>query len=1463
MKNNVEDIYELSPLQHGMLFHTLYAPQSGAYVEQFAWSIGLTLNLDAFKRAWQRVIERQAALRTGFNWQDLDKPLQIVYREIKLPWEQHDWRKLSSTDVDERIQKFLSADRRRGFELNKAPLMRLVIFRTADAYQLILSHHHILMDGWCGPLIMAEVFAFYEAFCRKEELNLPQPRSYRDYITWLQKQDKSQAKSFWQKTLASFTTPTALGIDKSPGSFLGKEGTYADQMIELPAKVTSDLQSFARKHGITFNTLVQSAWGLLLSHYSTQADVVFGTVVSGRPVDLVGIETMTGLFVNTLPMRMTVSPQAELLTWLKGIQDQQVEMRQYEYTPLVNVHGWSAVPRGIPMFESILVFENYPGLNTANTTLKLSNFRAFEQTNYPLTVLVMPGTFIKIIYDSQRFAAADIVKLLQHFQNLLERIVSLPLNSRLTDLHPLSEMEQRQILVDWNATQAAFPENAGLHTLFEAQAQRTPEALAVTFQEESLTYQQLNHKADQLAHFLQSQGVGPDTLVGLYIERSLDMMVGLLGILKAGGAYVPFDPTYPQERLAFMLDDSQVRLLLTQKNLLETLPHYTGQTVCLDAATEIFSQQNLACPIQATAENLAYVLYTSGSTGKPKGVQISHRAVINLLEAMRCQPGFSQQDVLLAVTTLSFDIAGLELFLPLIVGGKVVLVSREEAVDEVRLPARIKESRATVMQATPVTWKLLLDAGWKGEPNLAILCGGEALPADLANPLTQCGKALWNMYGPTETTIWSAVYPVCAQATNILPIGRPIANTEMYILNQELRPVPIGVPGDLYIGGKGLARGYWHLPALTAEKFIPNPFEDSGTRLYATGDLARYLPDGNIEFLGRIDHQIKLRGLRIELGEIESVLRQHPGVRNGVVLVRRDQHGSEQLVGYLVPNWNYHPGTPDVEKDAEQTSAWQAIWDETYNQLSHDQDPTFNISGWNSSYTGQPIPSEEMCEWVDNTVERILSLHPKRALEIGCGTGLLLFRIAPACTQYLGADFSAQVLEALQPTLEQQNIPQATLSKRMADDFSGIEPGSLDTVIINSVIQYFPSIEYLVRVLQGAVNAVADGGSVYVGDVRSLPLLEAFHTSIQLARISPTSSIEELRQHMHTSLSQEKELVIDPAFFIALKQHLPQIGHVEILPKLGSARNELTKFRYDVILHVGKSIPDGSEPGWLAWNDQTTLSTIRQVLVEEQPAAIGISQIPNARVLVEAQIAEWLSDEKRDGAVGEWLTASQELKGVDINDLRQLANERNYTLHLNWSGAGKSFDAVFRSAGGAPVDDNHVFVAFPEETTPIKPWHEYAQKPIQNTEIRALLMNLHQFLEDKLPEYMVPSLLMVLEKMPLTPNGKIDRRALPVPGESRPAAAGEFIAPVTETEGKLARIWQRLLGVNKIGRNDSFFDLGGHSLTEIQLVNRIRENFNVEVPLRTSYQLSTIAELAEHIDKERQQTQTKTNNHVE
>lgn len=918
----VESFYPLSPMQQGMLFHSLSAPESALYWQQVTLTLEGPLDVALLKASWDRVIERHAALRTYFVWEAIKEPVQVVQRQVALPTDEYDWRGQEAGQRAAALEGLLDADRRRGCSLGKPPLLRLAVARLdSDLHYVVWTFHHVILDGWSVYRVLKDVFDTYEALRNGRSPDAPPGRPYQDYIAWLRRQDLRRAEAFWREDLAGLAGPTSIAECLAAGGGASGEGPIVEvdtQVVRLDGSATAAAQSFARQHQLTLNTLLQGAWALLLSRYSGQSDVCFGGTVSGRPAEIEGVESMVGVFINTLPVRARVPARVELLPWLRSLQDRQAAARQYDWTPLVEIQGWSGVPRDVPLFDSIFIFANYPvelWASLGGSSLKVKDYRAWESTNYALNAFAEPGPQLSLglFYDRARCERAAVGRLLRHWRTMLEAMVASP-RARLADLPILDALEIRQ-LEQWNATSRDYARDASLPDLFETQAERTPDSDAVAFADVTLSYRELNLRANRLAHELCALGVGPGVLVGIYMERSQDLLVALLGVLKSGGAYVPLDPAYPKDRVSYMMQDSGASILLTQQALLGTLPDSAARVVCVGAAAPgaLAPLQEANPSRRAGPDDLAYVIYTSGSTGRPKGVQVTHRALVNFLSSMQSQPGAGAGDTLLSVTTLSFDIAGLELYLPLIAGGRVVLASRAEAADGRALLAKLEAFGATMMQATPATWRLLLEAGWVGRGPLKILCGGESLTRELADRLLERGASVWNLYGPTETTIWSTLAKV-EEAVRTVTIGRPIANTQVHVLDAQCARVPIGVAGELCIGGDGLARGYLGRPELTAEKFVPDPFGPTlGARLYRTGDQARLLPDGTIEWLGRGDHQVKLRGYRIEMGEIESLLSRHPEVRAAVCVVREDVPGDPRLTAYVVARQTSPdaPASPD------------------------------------------------------------------------------------------------------------------------------------------------------------------------------------------------------------------------------------------------------------------------------------------------------------------------------------------------------------------------------------------------------------------------------------------------------------------------------------------------------------------------------------------------------------------------
>ena len=947
-----------------------------AYHIPLVLEVSGSLDISFLQRSWQAIVQRHEVLRTCYVLVE-GEVVQQIREEVDVSLRVD----TESTASATAIEQWLRRESEPGFDLAVDLPWRMALLRVENnRHILLITLHHIAADGWSLGVLAEELCQHYTALITTTGESLaalpPLAVQYADYASWqrewLQGEVLDQQLAYWRQHLADAPALLELPTDHPRPAVQRYRGASLEFTLER--SLVQDLRSLSAKEGVTLFMSLLAAFKALLYRYSGQRDLVVGTPIANRT--MLESEPLIGMFVNTLALRSTLENEmrfADLLTQVRHLTQAAYEHQDIPFEQVVEALQPERSLSHAPLFQVMFVLQNNPQPDLSLPGLHLHWLTPpQESTRLDLTLSLMEheGELLGWWeYNTDLFDKTTIERMVGHFQTLLAGIVANP-QQCIGDLSLLTAAERHQLLVEWNDTQVDYPKDKCIHQLFEEQVARTPDAVAVVMAREqrletrdqrladdespvsslqSLTYRELNARANQLAHNLRSIGVGPDVLVGICVERSIEMVVGLLGILKAGGAYVPLDPNYPQERLAFMLQDSDVPVMLTQAHLTESLPPIKVQVVCLDSDwVQIARNESNTPASDVQAENLAYVIYTSGSTGQPKGVQIRHRALTNFLWTMKEKPGITPNDSLLSVTTLSFDIAGLELYLPLITGGKVIVLDQATTRDGLSLAQIITRSDATVMQATPVTWRLLLTSGWQGTSKLTLLCGGEALPLDLARHLHPCGSELWNMYGPTETTIWSLLYPIQMDDERIA-IGRPIANTTVYVLDTTLQPVPVGVSGELYIGGDGLARGYLNCPELTTEKFISNPF---GTgRLYKTGDLARWLLDGNIEYLGRVDQQVKIRGFRIELGEIEAVLSQHPDVHEAVVLAHEDTPGEKRLVAYLVRS-------PESEFTSQESSVHGALESESRRLTPHSGLLTSTLRGYlQSKLPDYMIPS--------------------------------------------------------------------------------------------------------------------------------------------------------------------------------------------------------------------------------------------------------------------------------------------------------------------------------------------------------------------------------------------------------------------------------------------------------------------------------------------------------------------------
>ncbi len=901
--------------QQRLWFLDQFAPQSAGYNISGALKLTGALNRDALKRSLQAILTRHEVLRTTFL--NVDGKPKLVLRSAD-DWNMHvvDLRSFPATQRSEEVQRLAREEEGRPFDLSRGVLLRATLLvLDKQEHVLLLTMHHIASDGWSLGVFVHELSQLYPAFCSGRPMPLPElPIQYVDYAAWHRKWLNGGVLAsqlpYWKTRLGGTLPILELPADRPRPTVQSQAGALST--LKISRELTDKLKAFSRNVEATLFMTLLSAFKALLYRYAVGEDIIVGSASANR--NGTELDDLIGFFVNNLVLRTDLSGNPTPRTLIGRVRD--VALNAYEHQDVPFDHLVEALhpQRDLnhsPLFQVMFNLQNFPMTSIQLVDLHVTALEiGIGTSRYDLSVeAVEDNGALKFHFGfcTALFDKSTILRMQEHLRILLEAFVAQP-DVPISELPMLTAAEQHMLLKEWNQTSAGYPTDKCIHQLFEEQVSRIPEAAAVVFEGHTLTYRELNLRANSLARYLKRLGVIPDSLVGVWMERSLDTIVSLLAVLKAGAGYVPLDPSFPRDRLEFMVEDSQLVVLLTQEKLASNFPLQTSaRVVCVDSDwPEIARESTDDFLSGAKSKNLAYVIYTSGSTGKPKGVQIEHRAVVNFLKSMHNVPGLTERDKFLSVTTLSFDIAGLEIYGPLTIGGQVILASRATALDGVSLRALLEESQATVMQATPATWRLLLETGWRGLPGLRIFCGGEALPRELANKLLETGAEVWNLYGPTETTIWSTAAKV--EPGNDHPnIGRPIANTYVYLLDGRGRPVPISVPGEIYIGGDGLARGYLNRPELTQERFVSDPFRNQpGARMYRTGDMGRFRPDGTIQCLGRVDHQVKIRGFRIELGEIEAALGKVPGISQAVVVARQDGSGEHRLVAYVIAQLGSH-----------------------------------------------------------------------------------------------------------------------------------------------------------------------------------------------------------------------------------------------------------------------------------------------------------------------------------------------------------------------------------------------------------------------------------------------------------------------------------------------------------------------------------------------------------------------------
>lgn len=1382
-------------------------------------------NLDfvALRQALADIITRHPALRSNFS---SDGNFQYFHPSTKtIEIMEHDFTSISRNSPSALMPILLikSAETSVPFDLTEGPLIRLhLISFSPEKHQLLFTAHHMICDGWSFGMILSELAIAYNA---RKSGQLPRLKPAMSYADYARSEELNQGSTealdseiYWVNKFSKGSPTLDLPTDRSRPPLKTYSG--AMESISLDTDRYARLKSTSSTLGGTLFVTLLSSFATLLHRLTGQDDLVIGIPAAGQT--RVGCNELVGHCLNFLPLRLEPNGNRnfrEFATDVKELVLEAYDHQDYTFGSLLKKLTLPRDPSRLPLVSVMFNIDKsgidqvyFDGLNIHVETnpKQFVNFDIFFNL-----VQTDANIIVECEYNTDLFDQNTIRRWLRVYEQLIESIIT-DGNVALDSLPILDSGEKELCLNTWNATKYEYPKEATLHSLFSETAKYMAHSNAITCGNERMTYRDLDTQSTYLASRLQTAGVKRGDLVGIHLERSCGIVTGLLAILKCGAAYVPLDPAFPKERLGYMVDDAHMKVILSQSSIHQELPPSNAVLILVDNCNDSVVD---FIPVMSHPEDTAYVIFTSGSTGRPKGVRIPHRAVVNFLESMRREPGLSKEDILLSVTTLSFDISGLEIFLPLTTGAQTVIAKRDETLDGQLLAKLINHHGITVLQATPATWRLLLEAGLSANSKLKILIGGEAVPRELVNRLAPLCGEIWNVYGPTETTIWSTVAKL-SHTDGPVVIGRPIANTQVYVVNSTLQPQPIGISGELLIGGDGLATGYHELPELTSERFIESPFIQ-GAKLYRTGDIARWTSTGDLECLGRMDNQVKVRGYRIELGEIETLLEKHPAIEQAVTNVRD---------GKLTAYFRTLDGTTN-----DLTQIWQDQWNLLY-QSAIDQTGTGQldrldsvIAGWAG---GQDI-DDQVSEWIETTVDRINMYEARRIFEIGCGTGQILTRLAKNTECYWAADISSVAIEALHKSCPP---PQVKLFHRPADDFDGIPDDYFDTVIVNSVAQYFPDADYFRRVLEGVTRILKPGGRIFLGDIQSNALLTTYHAEILSKRALSNTNSGSLRESIARRVERETELSIDPGWFALVQTKLPGINHVETLLRRGKLINETTIYHYDVVLHKELTLINYDIPSPTAWSN-LNLEQLEAILFGAK-SSIYLTGIPDSRLAPALAFNRALMSSPANSELP--LIPPAPMNSVSAEDLFQLACQAGLKAHVRWQADGTNglMEALF-------VKENQKALPAWTHLPATQAMIHYANTPYAGSQPTGDISKiLRKYLSAQLPDYMIPSAFVMLEKFPLTPNGKVDRKSLPEAHSPESNASPRIIVEArNSTESVLLEIWRQVIGRADIGVEDDIFELGGDSILIFQITTRATRAGLALTPAQV-FRLRSVASIA-------------------
>ncbi len=1441
----------MSFAQRRMWFIDQLTPGSALYTAAAAtYRLRGAIDVATLEAAINSVVRRHESLRTAFPFVN-GEPVQSIQecRPVELPLID-----LSDRATEGREQEAVEAASnlvRQPFDLAKGPLFRPALVRVhAEDHILVLPMHHIINDGWSVGVLYRELQEFYDAYISSRTPDLPELQAQYADVSELQyrlveSNEGTEQLSYWKKQLGGTIPALNLVGDQNRAVAPQFEGDRA--RILLQPELAESIRQLGRSEGASLYMVGLAAYFVLLHRYTRNDDIVVGSPIAGRTIE--HSEDLLGLFVNTVALRTTVRPDDAIRDVIRAVRDTALGAFANQDVPFDHIVAEVQPDRDLthsPLFRVMFVLQNapIPSAEMGDATLEpLELDTGTAKFDLSLELIECDaGIRATLEYNTALFDEAQAKCMLRHYETLLHALIKNP-DQPVAEVNLVPRAERERLLVEFNDTSVVYADSRPVHQRFSEWANRRPNAPAVMWDQGSLTYQELDCASNALVHQLRAAGVGRDDIVAVCAPRSPEMIVGQLAVLKAGAAFLSLDPEHPYERLKHMVLDANARMLLLTRQHAAQFPNIDTITIDVSGGADAIGVQN-------DPNDLAYVIYTSGSTGNPKGVAIEHGGLSNLAAWHQSAFDVTELDRGSQLASPAFDASVWEIWPYLSAGAAVTICPDSVRTEAAAFRDWLLAERVTVGFAPTDLIESMFELEWPTEIALHHLLTGGAWLA--ARPPADLPFVVINNYGPTENSVvtTSGVVAPEGESFRVPTIGCPISNHHVYVLDEALCIVPLGVPGEIYIGGAGLAREYLNDTERTAQHFVVGPADSSiPHRLYKTGDRGRFLADGRIQFLGRCDHQVNMRGYRIELGEIEHAAQSCQRVAEAIAMpITEGQESGAQgrefgLRLFVSPSADDAPMSDDdvAQSHMEQ---WQTLYDDTYADSPLNIDPGLNIIGWNSSYTGAPIPTEEMREWRDNTVDRLRALKPRRVLEIGCGTGMILAEIAPNCESYVALDFSAEALDYVRVNLvERRGLDHVELVQAAAHELGQLEGRSFDLVVLNSVVQYFPSAEYLSEVMENVVRFVSPGGAVFIGDVRNHALLNHFHTTVQLSTAPPESSVASILNRVNRRAAAEEELLIDPQFFHRIAERASSVSGVHTLLKRGRADNELLQFRYDALLWVGGDAAQAM-PLTINWQDDGSLiGEIREVLATGEPDAICVAGIQNGRLADSGYVWKTLTAGCADDeTLSSILVQRGANASIDPESFIDQFKSDSYSVFLHCSRSNpEHFDAIFVRHGL----DARLWVdlsksdSIPSNDTNV---------PLDAGHLRELAAGVRDHLQRHLPEYMLPNRIVPLAAFPRTASGKVDRHALRVLDDATPTT-GRFIAPRNDLEEAVTDLWRGLLAVDRVGVEDNFFELGGHSLLATQLVAQIREAYGVELPLRELFVRPTPAGIAVAIEE--------------